>query len=376
MNSKIKILVDAHLFDDIFQGTRTFLKGLYTTLSLSDSLEIYLVANDVENLEREFSDAPGTLKFLEYSGKNKFKRLLFDIPSLIHKYNIDYAHFQYIDSPIKMCKTIITIHDVLFLEFKDDFSWLYRQKKHLFYLAAKRANILTTDSEYSRKSIERFLNISKDKVSVVKPALQENFFSDYDKNISRKLISQRYSLDKYILYVSRIEPRKNHTILLKSFLELRLWEKGYKLVFVGKKSIESCELQCLIGENKEVCKSFLAQLDNVAPEELIHFLVASSLFVYPSRAEGFGYPPLEAGALGVETLLSDATCLSEFHFFKSRFFDPNDLSDLVGKVDSILEGSFEGVKMTEVSSNIRNSFRWENSAEVFEKLVTDNYKNF
>jgi glycosyltransferase involved in cell wall biosynthesis len=373
---KIKVLVDAHLFDGMFQGSRTFLKGLYAKLSESDALDIYLAAHDVENLEREFADISGSMKFLPLQSPSKVKRLLVDFPTMINQHKFDYAHYQYIDAPIKLCKTIITIHDVLFLEFTEDFSWLYQQKKYLFQLAASRADILTTDSEYSRRAIHHYLKAPMDDIHVVRPALENIFFVEPSREMvgtAKNAIRDSLKLDKYILYVSRIEPRKNHDLLLQAYLDLELWQQGYHLVFVGKTSIQSPKLDALYATMGADARSFVHHHESVSHALLIDLFRAADLFVYPTRAEGFGYPPLEAAAMGIETLTSDATCLSEFEFFQSRFFNPDDLDGLKTKMSDILAGRFSGPTMTDISKIIRDNYGWANTASVMESLICDNF---
>jgi glycosyltransferase involved in cell wall biosynthesis len=376
MAKKVKLLVDAHLFDGMFQGSRTFLKGLYAKLSESDQLDITLAAYNMENLEREFSDISCSINFIKLKSPSKFRRLLVDFPAMIEKHKFDYAHFQYIDPPIKLCRTIITIHDVLFLEFPEDFSWAYRQKKHLFKFAGSRADILTTDSQYSRHAINRYLNIPLENIQVVRPALESSFFELPSINAlqsSKLKVHEAFGFDKYLLYVSRIEPRKNHDILLKAFLDLELWKQGFHLVFVGKTSIENPRLNYLYRSMGQKILEFVHHHESVSHQLLLDLFRASTLFVYPTRAEGFGYPPLEAGVLGVETLTSDATCLSEFDFFGDRFFSPDDLDSLKNKMSAIIEGRFDGPSMSDISETIRNNFGWLNTATVMEKLICSDF---
>ena len=48
----MRLLIDAHIFDEKFQGTRTYLKGLYSALiPIAKEWEFFFVANDIENLE-------------------------------------------------------------------------------------------------------------------------------------------------------------------------------------------------------------------------------------------------------------------------------------------------------------------------------------
>lgn len=374
MTSKIRILVDAHVFDGMFQGSRTFLKGLYTKLSESDLLEIYFAAHDIDNLERELRCIPGSVNVIKLKSSGRAQRMIFEIPSIISEYKIDYAHFQYIDSPLKRCKTIITIHDVLFLEFIEDFSWLYRQKKFFFKLAASRANILTTDSKYSRYSISNHLNIPAQNIHIVQPGLDDMFFEElpeFSTIASREAVLSGLGFDKYILYVSRIEPRKNHDLLVRAYINLELWKRGYHLVFVGKLSIDNPKLHSLYATLSKEALSFVHHYETVSHKLLMDLFRAATLFVYPTRAEGFGYPVLEAGALGVETLTSNSTCLSEFDFFRERFFSPDDLAELEDKIFAILMGNFAGPAMSDISKTIRHNFDWTTSAEVMENLISN-----
>lgn len=94
--------------------------------------------------------------------------------------------------------------------------------------SAKRADLLLTVSEYSRKEIKRHFKITEDRIYVT-----SNCVSIVNDKVGLTDVKAKYGLDRYILTVSRIEPRKNHQMLLKAFLELQLYKLGYKLVIVG-----------------------------------------------------------------------------------------------------------------------------------------------
>src|ERR1043165_2921821 len=109
----IKLFVDAHVFDGVYQGTTTYIKGLYSSLVKDENFEITLAANDLNNLKKHFPD--NRFRYVPLTSKSKLKRLGFDIPAIIAKGRFDFAHFQYICPPIKKCRYINTIHDLLFL---------------------------------------------------------------------------------------------------------------------------------------------------------------------------------------------------------------------------------------------------------------------
>jgi glycosyltransferase involved in cell wall biosynthesis len=94
--------------------------------------------------------------------------------------------------------------------------------------------------------------------------------------------------------VSRIEFRKNHFLLLKSFVELKLYEKGYFLVLLGHESIRAVEFN-----NPILVWGLLLNNVFISSEiddnELYNFIMR--MFCVPVKSRGFGIPPLEAAAL-------------------------------------------------------------------------------
>lgn len=372
MGRKIKVLVDAHVFDGMYQGTRTYIRGLYRALASSDRIEIFLAAQNIKELAKEF-EGVGNVNFLKLNSASALKRLLIEIPELVNSHGFDYIHFQYMDSPIKCCKTIVTIHDVLFLDFPNDFSWLYRQKKHLFKIAASRADILSTVSFYSQQRISHHFNIPQEQIHVVKEGIDESYFFSGDPEFSREYIQGKFSVTRVILFVSRVEPRKNHILLLQAFLELRLWEKGFHLVFIGNTSIRSAELDLMISAMPESAIEYFHHFERVSQEDLIHFFQASHIFVYPTRAEGFGFPPLEAAAMKVQTLLSNATSLAEFKFFGDRFFDPDHVEELKIKILRLIENPGSFANMDTISALVQNEYNWDRCAERMESLIVSDF---
>ena len=209
---KIKILVDGRWFDSYYSGVTTYLKGIYNAVAKDQNFAITIIGSDIVKLKKEF---PSNVSFIELQSKSKIKRLYYDIPKIITKYKFDYAHFQYICPISKRCKYIVSLHDILFLDFRGAFPLSFIIKNTLlFYLSAKRADMLLTLSEYSKQRISHYFKISNDEIHIVPCGVLECFNDSSDlPDVCRK-----YSIKKYILFVSRLEPRKNHIALLKSFV--------------------------------------------------------------------------------------------------------------------------------------------------------------
>ncbi|MBL4669216.1 MAG: glycosyltransferase family 4 protein [Flavobacteriales bacterium] len=362
----MRLLVDAHLFDEKFQGSRSYLKGLYTALiPIAKDWEFYFVANDVENLEKEFGTAKN-VHYLKFSSDNKYYRLLIDFPRIISENKIDYAHYQYISPFIKNCKNIVTTHDILFNEerFKKYFPLKYRiVNNFLFKQSAKKADLLLTVSEYSKKKISEYYNLKENQIFVTPNAVSKDFSIENDSTENK----DKYRLEKYILYVSRIEPRKNHIVLLKAYTELKLWEEGYKLVFIGVEDIVSEKLNQYKIDHSNHLKNNVLWLEGIKHNDLRWFYKNCDLFVFPSFAEGFGIPPMEAIVMGRKVLCSSATALSDFDFPESMSFDPFNLEELKTKMKSLLENDFLDIE--QVKERLLLKYNWDHIAENFYNRV-------
>lgn len=365
----MRILVDAHIFDKSFQGSRTYIQGLYLALiEKRPEWHFYFVAQNLNTLKQVFGESPN-IHYLKLNKGNKYFRLAWELPKLIRRNNIDFAHFQYITPIFKASKYIVTTHDILFEEerFKHFFPFKYRLiNGALFKRSAKLADVLATVSEYSKQQLHQIYNIPTSSIYVTPNAVEK-----VNSQKKTNYIKEKFGCENYILYVSRIEPRKNHLTLLKSFVNLKLHEQGYQLVFIGSLDIESDAMQAFIEANKAILENRVHYFSNIGGEDLHQFYFNCKLFVYPSFAEGFGIPPLEAALHHVPVVCSNATAMSEFNFFKHHV-NPNHQEEVDDAILNALNGDVD--HLTEVNSDIQKRFNWKISAEVLEKAIISNSK--
>lgn len=367
----IRIFADAHVFDGEYQGTRTFIREVYTILSKKKDIELYLGACDTANL-RSFFPGSSNINFIQYNTKSGLSRLLLNIPALLRNLKIDFVHFQYIIPPVKYrkCKYIVTIHDVIFKEYPEEFSRYYRySKKMLYQHAATNADIITTVSDYSKRSIEKHLGVLPGKTEVIPNGVNDIFFQPYNKPRSAEIITREFGIGKFILYVSRFEPRKNHTALLKAWLELQLYNKGYHLVLIGHRSLHVEEFDKLLETLPAEIRKFVFIDHKINDATLLELYRAAALFVYPSKAEGFGIPALEAAALKTPVICSNASAMKEFTFFGDMHIDCSDYDLLKKKITDALSHTPDRTFLQKISDTIRSRYSWEESAEKFYRLI-------
>jgi glycosyltransferase involved in cell wall biosynthesis len=361
-NRKKHVFVDCHVFDGNLQGTTTYLKGLYQELINDKSKNFFLAAHNIENLQSIFGNHENVI-YLKYASKNKIFRLLYDIPKLITKHKIDCAHFQYVVPPIKKCHYIVTIHDVLFLDYPQYFPLLYRIKnRFLFEKSAKKSDLVLTVSQYSKDKIEEHFNVIN--VKIIPNAVDPEYFKQYNKDTEAQIVKSKYNLENYFLFVSRWEPRKNHHSLLRTFVENEHYKK-YKLVLVGDDAIKNKAYNNYYQLLENDIKEKIVRLKNVDFQDLLHLIRAAKLSIYPSLAEGFGIPPLESIACGIPTVCSNTTAMSDFDFIGDCLFDPLSTNDLNSKISNALNDNL----LEEKKHQVEKKYNWDSSAKIFKKLL-------
>lgn len=372
-----KLLVDAHTFDENHQGIRTFLKGIYNAIEYEpEELEIILVANNIENLKQEFKDQQH-FKYVQLKYTNKYIRLAYEIPKLVKQLKIDFAHFNYY-LPLFLnskCKYIVTIHDVLFIDYPHFFPLKYRiVNTFMFGRSARKGHIVNTVSNYSKNRIKHHFNIKKKPITVI-PNAVSRFYCEYTGSKNDKLyIKKKYKLENYIVFVSRLEPRKNHKTLIQAYVELELWKKNYSLLLIGKETFHNEELALQIENANLLSNGMIFRLEDISNEELAMIYNGASLSIFPSICEGFGIPPIESAILKTPTLCSNETAMSDFDFFNDYLFNPYDKEELKNKIVKVLEeenSSETKEKLTEISNTIKAKYNWENSAEKLKSSILE-----
>ena len=364
-----RIFVDGHFLNGGFHGAATFLEYMYKSVSNNDEMEI--VIGTVASLFKGYSNVSVT----RYRHQSKF-RLLFDIPRILFASHFDYAHFTYAIPFIrpKKCKIIVTIHDILYKDVPAEFTFLYRFLRDVtFGYAARHATIVTTISLYSRALISKYFHVDLEKIHILTCGLSKEFREPFDKSEAIKFVKSNLGVQgDYISFVSRIEPRKNHDGLLKAYIELKLYKKNISLVFIGKVYSENKKLSAQLAELSPEQKKHVYIFSELAFAELLQVYRASRMCVYPSKAEGFGIPIVESLALGVPTLFSNTTAMSEFSFASKYFIDPDDVESIKQKMLLELDsGIYQEQELIELQAEVLKEFCWNDSSKKLLSLLRD-----
>ena len=215
--------------------------------------------------------------------------------------------FNYIIPPFVHGKKVVTIHDMVVKAYPETVRF---RTKHLLNTgmkkSMKRADVIITDSEFSKSEIEKYFPQYSHKVQVVYCGVNSDKFYPVVEKVKRSLDIE----GEYFLYLGTIEPRKNLERLIEAYsLLLKKDENVPRLVMAGGKGWLNSNIYQKVVELK--LEKYVQFTKYIPDEDLCPLINGATAFVFPSIYEGFGMPPLEAMACGVPVVCSKEASLPE-----------------------------------------------------------------
>ena len=243
------------------------------------------------------------------------------------------AFFDYIVPPGVDGAVMTTVHDLTYLRYPETMKCQnLRRIKRDIARSLEQSHRVITISAFSKCEIIELLHIPEEKVEIVPPA---PCISEKTADINAVLDCHKIS-KPFLLYVGTIEPRKNLPVLLQAFQQLRREGGGeYQLVLAGGFGWSGKEI-CRTAERKGLLRDVVITGYLPAAERNALYRNASA-FVFPSRYEGFGIPPLEAMAYGCPVVCSYAASLPETVGDAARLVNPDDANDIAEGIWQVLK---------------------------------------
>ena len=277
---------------------------------------------------------------------------------------VDLVHSPSYTTPfMTSCKSVVTIHDVIFANHPE---WCskrqYLRFKHFVRIAAKQSDAIIVDSNTTRREVLDLTEVPEHKIHVIYLAVDRIYHQIKDEK-NYEYLKDKYDFrDNYILFVGSIHPRRNIHRFLKAFSILKNEDKiPHKILLTGLVLDYKKEIGDLI-ESLDLIDS-VKLLGFVPDEDLVGLYSFADLFIYPSLYEGFGLPVIEAMACGTPVITSNISSLPEVSGDAAILVDPYNILEMAEAMGNILSNSALREKLIEKGFERVKHFHWEKTAK-------------
>jgi glycosyltransferase involved in cell wall biosynthesis len=355
----MRFAVDAHAIGRNLTGNETYIRSLLRAFAEVDGdSEFYAYVSEpaaAEWIPERFN--------VSHVSRNPFRRLGWDLARASRADKVDLLHVQYTAPLFSDIPTVVTVHDVSYIECPEYFELARRaQLRYTVGRTVERAARIVTVSEFSRQSILKAYDVAPNIVKVIPNAANPAFRI---VNRDKALASAREKLGfaaPFIFSCGDLQPRKNQIGLIEAFARmLQAHPKlPHHLVLTGKETwfapkVREAARTSGFGDR--------IHFTGFVPERrLLHLYNACDLFVFPSFYEGFGLPILEAMACGRAVACSDTSAMPEVADGAGVLFDPTQPEQIARAMsDILLEPAMRG-RLERLGAERATFFNWQVSA--------------
>jgi glycosyltransferase involved in cell wall biosynthesis len=337
MRCEMRVGIDAHCLGQKKTGNETYTYGLVKYLAglEQDGIEYTVYVGGGREGETRLPSREW-VRSKVIRPANPFVRIPIGFAIQSRAQKLDVLHAQYLLPHHLRCRTVLTVHDVLYERFPEYFTrWDYYRHKIGVPWSCRRADHVITVSETSKRDLVELYELDASQVSVTYQGPDE-CFRPLDRVVARNQVRARYGIEQeFLLYVGAIQPRKNIPRLLSAFARVKAERKlPHKLVIVGPKAWKTRGAFEALENNP--AKRDVIVTGYVPREDLPHFYNAAEAFVYVSLCEGFGLPVVEAMACGAPTVTSRGSSLEEVAGDAAVLVDASDEQAIAGAIEKVL----------------------------------------
>ncbi len=365
-----RFVVDATVFEGPFTGVAKATLGLYEGChEVNPDLQItFLHRAKLQAKIPSFIQTVSSPGFIPKRPSTLWRSV--KLPLYVARTRPQVVHFPWnggIPSNLpKRIFKVMTLHDVLPLTIPHFFSSELRLRYHKKSLQQhiRRADLVITDSEYSRSQILSHFEVHREPI-VVYPASPLRASSKKQKTTQNPEV--------FFLYCGGYDKRKGIEELAESFVNL--WQDPTfrtPLVIAGATHYYSEKLEKLITTGKQL--GAIRELGYIPDEELAQLYSTALSLIYPSRYEGFGLPPLEAMTMGCPVITYASTSIPEVCGEAALYLDADDEYSIQKCVREMANNKELRERLSAQGMKQSQKFSWRKAGEIFLGALNEQYQ--
>jgi glycosyltransferase involved in cell wall biosynthesis len=269
----------------------------------------------------------------------------------------------------RRAKIVTTVHDVVFRHVPAAYPPKnLRRQEWAVKRIVKQAQTILAVSEATKKDLMQIYKVPAE--SIVATPLAPA--SGLGPRQAAPDVMRKYDVTPgmYILFVSRVEAKKNPVSLIRAFIELRRrYGVGHplKLVLAGSKGFGGDEAMRIAKASN--CVNDILFLGYVPDQDIPALMENALCFAFPSLGEGFGIPVLEAMAAGAPVIASDIPAVREVAGDAAIFVPPLDIAQWTVAMDTMLVDQKRREDLSARGRERVKIYSWDKTAEATWKAL-------
>jgi glycosyltransferase involved in cell wall biosynthesis len=230
-------------------------------------------------------------------------------------------------------RQVVTVHDMFPLDHPEWFTYEFlRAYRFIVPPLIRAARKVIAVSDYTKRRIVNLTGVPEHKVAVIHSGIGKQFTPTRQSAVSAARCAVGVPPGRYFLSVSSIEPRKNVALLLKAWeAALPTLPEDLHLVLAGGSGSGTV----FAGTNLSRIPPRVLMPGYIPDEHLAGLYSGARAFVFPSLAEGFGFPPLEAMACGTPVVTSSTSSLLELCHDAALLVEPTDIGAIAAAMHRV-----------------------------------------
>jgi glycosyltransferase involved in cell wall biosynthesis len=326
--SLIRVGLDGHVIGRRRTGNETYAIALATGLAARPDVDLTVYLDSVEAWPSEVVPKP---RLRPLRSRRPQLRIPLELPLRASLDGLDILHCQYVIPPFSRVPIVVSIHDLSFEDYPEDFAPATRRRLRLTVArAARTAAAVVTPSTFSRNRLLARYDIDPDRVVVVPPAVVPASASTPATDAA---IDGLDLPDPYVLAVGDLHPRKNIERLVRAISIVRQGGIEMGLVVAGQRGWQAEAVDATVREVG--AEPWVRRLGYVDRPTLGQLYRRASMLAYVSLYEGFGLPVAEAMARGTPVLAADAASIPEVAGDAAVLVDPRSDSAVAAGIAAI-----------------------------------------